>query len=98
LAGFDRVNPGLKVYADGLSLPWRSRLAAKNDEENFLPFATIAEVRLLPPRQRPSVLVVRRGEETPREFVIEKQWIPDLGEFLSSIKGKVPVMDVAGES
>jgi len=90
LVSFEETHPGLKVYASGLALPWRSRLAARKGEENFLPFDEIEEIRFHLRRNRPPrVIVVRRGRGTPKEFEIESKWIPDPSRFAESIRGKV---------
>ena len=62
LVSFEETNPGLKVYASGLALPWRSKFAARKGEEHFLPFDEIEEIRLHPRANHPPrVVVVRRG-------------------------------------
>ena len=96
LVGFDRTNPGLKVYHDGLALPWRSLKDARRDADNFLAFQSIAEARLLTSRDEFAIAIVRRDGGRPHEFRIESQWIPDRDAFLESLRGHVPVREGLG--
>ena len=93
LVAFDRTNPGLKVYVDGLALPWRSLKDARHDRENFLAFQSIAEARLLTSWGEFELAIVRRDGGRPHQFTIESQWIPDRDALLESLRGRVPLRE-----
>ena len=87
---YSKIFGDLKVYENGMVLPWRTLKQAKEKKENFLFFDDIDEIYLNVNKNLDYITVrsLTRGN-----FDIDKNFIPDIIDFATVLEKKVKVID-----